>query len=186
MLNKRIAAASALVLLLAAQGFGAGIENFLARMLTGGGPNQEPVQSVRIEIDAYSTEEEIAQMADVFNSQGWEPFISVFRATKKGVIRFMGTRGYNVTIHAAHSFPTDKGRKVMLFTEMEVWDSQTRRIQAARESMFMVVELDLDAKGKGEGNIYHQASIRFNPDRTLKLENFTAAPKVLVNVKTTK
>jgi hypothetical protein len=161
-------------------------ETFTARVLSGGGPNSERVQNIRIELDGYSTPEEIAQLAEVINAQGWEPFIAAFREQKKGVMRIMGTRGYNVPINAVHSEPTAKGRKVWLFAERQVWDADTRSINTREGYLFMVVELDLDAKGKGDGKIFHQANIKFNKNATLALDTYNSAPKLLIAVKQTK
>jgi hypothetical protein len=174
------------VFIVVASGFAAAQEKFICRMFTGGGPNQERVQNVRIEIDAYSTTEEIAQFADVLNKQGWEPFIALFRGSKKGTVRFMSTRGFNVTVHAAHSMPTGKGRKILLFTERQNWDADNHPIDNRGGYLFMVIELELNAKDKGEGKIYQQADIQFNENSTLAMKTYKVTPLVLFGVQPTK
>ncbi len=156
-------------------------EKFMARMIVGSGPNSEGVQTIRIEIDGYSTPEELAQLRQRLDNEGYEPFMSHFRGLKKGVMRFMGSRGYNVTLHVAESIPSEKGRKILLFSERQAWDADTHQM-TERGYLFMVIELELDAKGKGDGRVYHEAKIRLTGDELMALESFNSAPKILVGV----
>lgn len=161
-------------------------EVFTARMLREGGPNSERVLNIRIELDGYSSTEEIAALARTINEKGWEPFMAAFRATKKGVIRFMGARGFNVTINAAHSRPTEGGRVVELFGERQTWEADTHSINTREGYLFVVVRLELNAKGKWDGKIYHQSNIKLEPNGTLALDTYNAAPKLLIAVRQSK
>jgi hypothetical protein len=139
-------------------------------MLTAGGPNSECVMNVEIIVDDSTTKEEVGRLADVLSNYGREPFVTTFVGTKKRVVGFMGSRGFNIIVDAAQSIPTEKGRKVLLFREREVWGANTHEISTRGGYLFMVIELDLDGTGKGTGKIFHQANIQFNKDATLSLE----------------
>jgi hypothetical protein len=79
-------------------------------MLTGKAPIEPPVVSIQIEVESWTTPEEIRQLQDVMQQSGIQPFLSAFGAVKKGVVRFMYARGWNQPIHMAQVLPTEKGR----------------------------------------------------------------------------
>lgn len=101
-------------------------EEFQGRLLMGSGLDTKKVMKLRISIDSYTSSEEAFQLMETLYSKGYQPFMSVFRGINKGVIKPVGGRGVNVTIHAAQAFPTEKGRKILLFTERQSWDLQVQ------------------------------------------------------------
>lgn len=88
---------------------------FKARMLTGKAPVQPPMVNVQIEVESWTTPEEIRQLQDVLNQAGIDAFLAAFKQMNKGTVRFMASRGWNLLIHAALTVPTEKGKKVLLF-----------------------------------------------------------------------
>lgn len=157
-------------------------EEFVARVLQGSQQYTESVKKIKITIDAYSTEEEVLNLIGIMSQQGYEPFMDAFRALNKGTFFPIGGRGIKILIHGAHNIPTEKGRKVMLFTTRQTWDVEVNQRLDAR-FMFMVIELDLDSKGKGTGKIYDQAAIKMTPQRTFEMDGYNAPPKQLWDVR---
>jgi hypothetical protein len=51
---------------------------------------------------------------------------------------------------------------------------------------YMVIELNLDDKGKGEGKFYEQANIKLTPQGTIELESYNSPPKRIFAVSTMK
>jgi hypothetical protein len=49
--------------------------------------------------------------------------------------------------------------------------------------IFLVVTLELDASGKGEGKAYDEAGFRFSPDGKVVPEGSVSTPKAFVNVR---
>jgi hypothetical protein len=165
-------------------------EKYQAMLLTRGGPNSDPVLKIRIIIDSYTTNEEAWQLLQTLDQAGYDQFLSLFRRAKKGSMIFMSTRGLKIEFHAAHVIPKEKGKKIMLFTEKQAWETGVSQRLDGRFP-FMVVELDLDDKGKGEGKIYENAQITLGGDKAtgsamVEMDSFNSAPKSLFRVQTIK
>jgi hypothetical protein len=160
-------------------------EEFVARVLQGGMQYTESVKKVKITIDSYSTDDEILNLMRVMSERGFEPFMDAFRALNKGIFFPIGARGIKIILHGAHSIPTEKGRQIMLFTTRQTWDVElTQRIDP--RFGYMVIELDVDSKGRGTGKIYEQASIQLTPQRTITMDGYNSPPKQLFDVRLSK
>jgi hypothetical protein len=157
-------------------------EEFQARLLTGGMQYSESVKKIRITIDDYTTPEEVFNLIRIQSEQGYEPFMNAFRTMNKGVFFPVGARGTQIIIHGAHSIPTEKGRQILLFAQRQAWDTDTSQ-RIDHRFPFMMIELNVDSKGKGTGKIYEQASIRMTPERTFEMDGYNAPPKQLWDVK---
>ncbi len=156
-------------------------EVFKARMLTGKAPVEPPIVNVQIEIESWTTPEEIRQLQEVLSQSGVEPFLAAFSAMKKGVVRFMYARGWNLPIHAAQVLPTEKGKKVLLFLNRQGWEPGS--MQRIGRHYFMAIELKLNEKGKGEGRFYEDAQIKLDSMLgKIELDTYESAPKILPQV----
>jgi hypothetical protein len=161
-------------------------EKYSARLMTRGGPNSEPAIKIQFVIDGYSTGEEVWQLQQLLEQSGYEPYIEAFRGMIKGKVVIFGTRGLKVNIHVAHVVPSEKGRTIWLFTEKQSWDTEVVQRMDDRYP-YLVIELNLDARGKGNGKIYENAQIRMSGDRsaglsTMEMESYNSTPKVLFGV----
>jgi len=160
--------------------FLSGNDVYKARMLTGKAPVEPPAVNVRIEIESYTTSEEVQLLQESMNQGGTQALLNSFQGMKKGVVRIMSQRGWNMPVHAAFVIHREKGIQVRCFLLRQAWDpgSQMGRTGA---NFFMVVELNLDEKGKGEGRFYEDAGININPMAgTIEMTQYGSAPKVLV------
>jgi hypothetical protein len=157
-------------------------EEFRARILGGSGPNAYAAVNLKIVIESYTTKEEVLQLMGILNTSGGENFLSAFRKIDKGSLLLIGGRGLNVRLHAAHSTPTEKGRRILLFTERQSWDVGVSQRSEGRYP-FMVIELDVNAKGEGSGRIYEAAQIRLNNQGVIEMESYNSTPKQLVAVR---
>jgi len=154
-------------------------EVFRGRMLTGKAPIEPPYVDVQIEIESWTTPEEIRQLQNVLIQSGSDAFLAAFSASKKGVVRFMYARGYNLTVHMAQALPTDKGKRVIIFLNREAW-SQGAYLVRGRH-YFMIIELNLNEKGKGEGRFFEDAQIKLDSQLgKIDMETYESAPKVFV------
>ena len=154
---------------------------FKARMLTGKAPIQPSMVNVQMEVESWTTPEEIRQLQDVLNQAGVEAFLAVFKQMNKGTVRFMASRGWNLPIHAALTVPTEKGKKVLLFFNRQTWDPGSQIIRGRH--FFMVMELKLNAKGKGEGRFYEDAQIKLDSALgRIEMETYESAPKLFPQV----
>jgi hypothetical protein len=157
-------------------------EEYQARLLSGGMQLTEQVKKIRISIDSYTTSEEVYNLMKIQYEQGFEPVMNAFRALNKGIFFPIGARGIKIIIHGAHSIPTEKGRQILLFAQRQPWDvDMSQRIDS--RFPFMVIELNVDDKGKGNGKIYDQASISLTAERTFSMSGYNAPPVQLWDVK---
>jgi hypothetical protein len=160
-------------------------EEFTARVLSGGQQYTESVKKIKITIDSYTADEEVLNLIGVMNQQGYEAFMDAFRALNKGIFFPIGGRGIKIIIHGAHSIPTEKGRQILLYATRQSWDVEMNQRIDPRFT-FMVVELNVDSKGKGTGKIYEQASIQLTPQRTFVMDGYNSPPKQLWDVRLSK
>ncbi len=160
-------------------------EEYQARLLTGGMQYTENVRKIKIAITGYSTTDEIFELIKIQAEQGYEPFMNAFRALDKGSFFPVGGRGIKTIIHGAHTTPTEKGRKIQLFAQRGTWDVEVSQ-RVDHRFPFMMIELELDNKGKGSGKLYEQVSIRLTPQRTFEMEGYNSPPKQLWDVRPVK
>jgi hypothetical protein len=158
---------------------------YSARMLTGKAPVEPMTVRVRIEIQEYTTPDEVIRLNDILNNAGTGAFLKVFAEMKKGVVRIMDSRGKNLPVYAAQVVPTEKGTKLQCFMLKEAWNPETQFIKSA--DYFMVLELNLDEKGKGDGRLYQDAGIDLIPQTgRIEMRRFGSAPKMLIQAKAEK
>jgi len=185
-LSKRAVLSLALAAVLAGVALPLGAaEIFRAQMLTGKAPVEPALIKIQIEIKEWSTPEEVRALQQTLNEAGVEAFLAVYSKADKGVVRFMYAHGFNIPIHAAFSIPTEKGKKVLLFTNRQQWDPGYQKSMG--RNLFMAIELNLKTndKGKtsGEGRFYEDAQIRLEPvEGTIAIESYEGTPKIFPQV----
>lgn len=157
-------------------------EKFQARIFPDVGPGgaQKPTKLI-ISVDSYTSSEEVFQLMNTFNNSGYEQFRAALRATKKGIVRPTGGRGARIILHAAQSTPKEKGRNILLVAESESWNLGTTMRLDSRFP-YVVIEFSLDEKGKGTGNIYVAAEIKFTGEGTIERGDYSIPPKQLLGV----
>ena len=159
-------------------------EKFRARYITLGGPIREKAITIDITVDSYTTPEEVTQLQKVLREKGSLEFVDAFRAINKGVINFKSARGLNMRINAAHSYETDTGKRIIVFTERQAWDTDSE-LRITGTYMFMAIELELDERGGGKGKFYSGVNVKLDDDGYVVLDTFQS-PKLLMGAKQTK
>ncbi len=159
---------------------------FRGRMLTERAPIEPPAVEILIEVDSWTSPDEVKQFNEVMGGSGVEAFLNLFKGTKKGVVRFLYARGYNLTIHMAQFQQEEDGKKkIILVFRREPW-SQGTQLGTGRY-YFMVMELRLNEKGKGDGRFYEDAQIQFDvTNGRVYLETYGISPKVIPMVQEVK
>jgi hypothetical protein len=154
---------------------------FRARLLTGKAPAEPAAVAMRIEVESYTTSEELILLQQALAS-GNDAFLDVFQKMNKGVVRFMDSRGWNLPIHAVQVVPGEKGKKLTCVLLRQVWDPGSTFVRSGA-NYFMVLELNLREKGAGDGRLYEDASIKFIlPDGRTEMTKYGAAPKIIIQV----
>jgi hypothetical protein len=154
---------------------------YRAQMFTGKAPVEPPMVKIQIEIKDWTTPDEVRAFHQAFEQGGTEAFLNAFGQGDKGVVRFMYSRGFNIPVHAAITVPGEKGKKVFLFMNRQQWDPGYQKTMG--RYLFMVIELKLNEKGKGEGRFYDDAQVRLDPALGLiSLETYDTTPKIFPQV----
>jgi hypothetical protein len=154
---------------------------FKAQMLTGKAPVEPPLIKIQIEVKEWTTAEEVRAFQQTLNQAGVDAFMDAFSKADKGVVRFMYAHGFNIPIHAAFSIPTEKGKRILLFTNRQQWDPGYQK--SMTRNLFAAIELKLNEKNKGEGRFYEDAQIRLEPqDGTIAIESYDGSPKLFPQV----
>lgn len=157
-------------------------EVYRGRMLTGKAPVEPAAVDIQIEIESWTTPEEIIEFNRVLASSGSDAFLSLFNSTKKGVVRFLYARGYNLTIHMAQAQEEENGKKVIVVLRREPW-SQGSQLGVGR-NYFMAIELNLNKEGKGEGRFYEDAQIEMDSMAgRVYLKGYESSPKIIPSIK---
>jgi len=176
-----LAAAAAVFLSLSAGP--ATAEEFQARFFQTG--LEHRVLKAKIVVDGYTTTDEIAQIRNVLDKQGFDAFMNAFASLSKGSFQILGGAGVKVNLPCAFSYPTEKGRKILLFTQAQDWDMSSKRRVDPRYQ-YMVFELSLNEKGKGSGKIYEQANIELTNEGTMIMKESNSPPVPLMDVREVK
>ena len=155
-------------------------EIYRARMLTNRGPVESPVVNLRIEIEDYSDTDENWELQKVMNQGGFNSFLNAFQQSNKGIIKITGGRGWQIRINVAQIRYTENGSKISLFLERQNWDSTTS--VRVSQNFFMVMELNLDESGNGDGRLYEDVQIHLNERGWFEIAKSDAAPKMLMAV----
>jgi len=155
-----------------------GEEVFRGKLMTAGGPIQQKMVTVKIHIESFSTADEVRALRKVLVDEDSNAFLNAFRKSNHGFINFIGVEGLNIRINAAQVFPTDEGRKIMIFSERQSWGG-TQRASVIRQHFFMGIELELDNEGKGTGTFYPGCSFKLNPNGNIELDGFLPSEQIL-------
>lgn len=157
-------------------------EEFQARLFPGLGPASQKARKLSISVEKYTTTEEVFELIEIFNKRGYEQFRGAFRGMNKGILRPTGGRGAKIILHGAQNIQTGKGRKILLVAESQSWNLDSSLRYDSRFP-FLVVELTIDNKGKGEGKVYVQADIQLTRQGTIELSAYDSPPKQLFGVR---
>lgn len=151
-------------------------EEFRGRLIPSQGPSAQQAEKLKILVESYTSNEEVLQLMEVLHKRGYEQFRGALHGMKKGAIQPIGGRGTKLDLHAAQSIPTEKGRHVILVAESYSWDIGTSFYYDQRFP-FLVIELDINDKGKGKGKIYLSARIKLTSQGTIELDSYSSPPK---------
>jgi hypothetical protein len=138
---------------------------------------------VYITIDRWSTPEERLTLVKAFKEGGQEALLKALQAMPKvGFINVPDTLAYD--LRYAYKFPRENGGTTMMIgtdrkiMKGELWD-QTRSL----DYPFELIQLELDAQGKGEGTFSWATNIRTSKDGShIELEGYANGPVMLTNV----
>lgn len=139
---------------------------------------------VKIAIDRWSTPEERDQLVAALTQGGEQGLLAALQKTPSvGTIRTPDSLSWY--LHYAHQVVQPDGRRhIHIATDRPVrfWEEfyQTRSAQYP----FMLIELDLDKDGHGEGRLSYATKIMARPEeRRIEIETYASEPVLLEDVR---
>jgi hypothetical protein len=157
-------------------------ERFQATILDMGGDNVafRTAQRVSFEVERYSTDAEVTALAKVLAEGGPEVLREAVRDANRGWFRVGNSVGYPVAL--ASSIRGANGRTVRLLIDRPIDFFPGANSRQPTDYPFAVVEVHLDAAGKGEGQLIGAAAVSL-AGNTIQVERSASVPFRLLNVR---
>ncbi len=159
-----------------------GPEEFTGRIIDVAGSVPGPSTShVRLHIEEYTPPEELQKLATVLVEEGPEALEKMLYDLDRGWIRVGDRLGYPIA--AARSIDTGNGDRVIrVLTDRPIQFFELRAGLRSRDYPFGILEIALDAEGKGEGQLIAAAKIEITKEGTIEIESLGVKPFKLTSV----
>jgi hypothetical protein len=154
---------------------------FAVNMTNSATGNNSKVEMV---VDRWSTEAEREALASMFVEQGTSGLLKMFQErTRIGYVRVAGRLGNDVA-YARQVWHSDGSRRISLITARRLSFNEVDRDAPTVDYPFTFIELRLDAKDAGQGNMSVGAKIKLHQkDDLIEHEDFSAGTVFLRGVK---
>lgn len=151
----------------------------MSNISAGGGANAGPVD---ITIDRWTTDAERDRLVGVVKEKGAEGLLSAIRKMDEiGRIQSGGSLGY--PLRFAREVPlSGGGRRIIIGTDRRMSFLEVREQPRSVEYPFVVVDIRLNADGKGVGKLMPLAKINTDVDHIVEIENYASEPVRLTSV----
>jgi hypothetical protein len=134
----------------------------------------------------YTPDDELQSLVSIFNAQGEAGLEKTFSNMKERGRVSTNLRPSQGSFKFARSTTSGNETVIRMATDRILSFPELTGDTALSKYRFSVVELHLDAQGKGEGTLTYAAKLKFNPQGELEVESYTAAPIPLRNVRKVK
>jgi hypothetical protein len=138
-------------------------------------------RSVKIWIDRLTTDDEAAHLADLAHTRGVDALEEALGEDTVGRVQ-VGERTSD-PIAYARRFRNGDGEHLLLISRRPIAFREFFRSARSVDYPFTVIELDLDAQGKGSGEVLTAARFRMKKDGMIELENYDFVAARLLAVK---
>lgn len=147
---------------------------------TGGGVGGRTL-SLDIQIDEYTTDEEVAELAKILVESGQDGLRRKLEKVKKGRIAPSGYLGNDIAVIRAR--PSGSGKQIILVSaRIMPWLELYVGGRSTDYNLSWLV-LDLDEEGKGQGSVILGAKLEFTEDGKLNVESYGQQYVRLVNIR---
>ena len=140
---------------------------------------------LQIRVDRWSTDEERATLMEALKDQGRggrDVANTLFSKESVGTIRESQSLAYD--LRYARSLPTEGGRQIIMATDRRIAFAEAWRAARTLDYNISLIILDVDAEGRGEGQLMLGAEFSWNEDKNqLEIEHFASEPIRLRNVR---
>jgi hypothetical protein len=151
----------------------------MSNMSAGAGRNSATVD---ITIDRWTTDAERDRLADALREKGPDGLLKALQKTDEiGHIQSAGSLGY--PLRFAREIPLSTGgRRLVIGTDRRISFLELREQPRTIDYPFMIMDIRLDANGKGEGKLMPVAKITQDRDHIVEIENYASEPVRLTSV----
>ena len=153
-------------------------EVFSATAVNTTGP--APKVSIKIYIHSYTSDEELAQLANILKTQGSDALLKAINKVERGRIAPIRKTGTDVGF--VRSRPIENGRHITMVMERPIGFAELFRGSRSTDYPFGILQMDIDKDGKGTGTLMVAAKIKFTKDNTVEVENYSIAPMRLMGL----
>lgn len=141
--------------------------------------------TVDITIDHWSTDAERDKLRAALQEGGADGLLHALQKEKEvGRISSGGSLGYPLRF-ARQVTTASGGRRILIGTDRPISFLELRDQPRTVNYPFMVIDIRLDASGKGEGKLMPLAKITEDRDHIVEIENYASEPVRLTAVQST-
>jgi hypothetical protein len=140
---------------------------------------------VNITLYRWSADEEREMLLSTLQEFGRDKLVDALQKIRPrvGFVRTANSMGWDLYYARDHRNP-DGTRRVVLATDRPVTFGEVSRNTRSMDYRVTIIEIHLDANGKGEGKLVPAAKITWDKDaKKLEIENYNALPVDLLQVK---
>jgi hypothetical protein len=142
--------------------------------------------TVDIAIERWTTDAERDQLRAALREGGADGLLRALQKQKEvGRISSAGSLGYPLRFARQAASPSG-GRRIVLGTDRLISFLELRDQPRTVNYPFMVIDIRLDASGKGEGKLMPVAKITEDRDHIVEIENYASEPVRLTSVQSKK
>lgn len=123
----------------------------------------------------YTTDDEVREYARVLAGEGQEALVKKVEKLDNGRVQVGNRLSERVAIVRSHQRP-DGGRTLRFVSARPIMFFEAYNSTRSRDYPFALVEIHLDASGKGEGAAIAAASLKFDEQGTLHVESYGIQP----------
>jgi hypothetical protein len=139
---------------------------------------------IEITVERWSTDEEREMLLTTLQEFGRDKLLAALEKIRPpvGYMRTANSIGYDL-YYARNTSNPDGGRQVVLATNRRVSFEEAANNRRSLEYQLTLIQLQLDAAGKGDGKMVPAAKISWDAKaKRIEIENYRALPVDLINV----
>ena len=137
-----------------------------------------------ITVERWSTDAERARLRDILIEKGSDKLLDALRDMKPrvGFIRTSQSLAWDLGFARETPLP-DGARRIVLATDRPMSFLERRNQPRSADYEFLLVEIRLDAQGKGQGKLVGAGKVAYDKEtNTLQIENYGIEPVRLTQV----
>jgi hypothetical protein len=140
--------------------------------------------TVDIIVNRWSSDQERDTLRAALREGGTDSLLKALQKIKEpaGYIRSSGSVGYPLRF-AREITAADGGRRIIVATDRPVSFLEATRSPRSMDYPFMLIDIRLDAQGKGQGKLMPIAKVTESEDHVVEIENYASEPVRLNEVR---